>query len=80
MQQTKQRITWRMRAVDRALWTRGQADEESDVMTDYYIADRSGDVTPPMVEFALESLRPHRVNRNYVQLQYSTFQMPVAGE
>ena len=38
-------------------------------MTDYYIADRSGDVTPPMVKFALESLR-HPVNRNYVQLQY----------
>ena len=49
-------------------------------MTDYYIADRSGDVMPPMVEFALESLRPHPVNRNYVQLQYSTFQMPVEGE
>ena len=69
-----------MRAVDRALWTHGQADEESNVMTDYYIADRSGDVMPPMVEFALESLRPHPVNRNYVQLQYSTFQMPVEVE
>ena len=46
MQQTEQRIAQRMRAVDRALWTRGQADEESDVMTDYYIADRSGDVMP----------------------------------
>ena len=80
MQRTEQRITQRMRAVDRALWTRGQADEESDIMTDYYIADRSGDVTPPMVEFALESLCPHPVNRNYVQLQYSTFQMPVEGE
>ena len=69
-----------MRAVDRALWTCGEADEESDVMTDYYIEDRSADVTSPMVEFALESLRPHPVNRNYVQLQYSTFQMPVEGE
>ena len=69
-----------MRAVDRALWTRGQTDEESDVMTDYYIADRSGDVTPPMVKFALESLHPHSVNRNFVQLQYSTFMMPVEGE
>ena len=79
MQQTEQRIARQMRAVDRALWTRGQADE-SDVMTDYYIADRSADVMPPMVEFALESLCPHPVNRNYVQLQYSTFQMPVEGE
>ena len=80
MQRTEQYIAWQMRAVDRALWTRGQADEESDIMTDYYIADRSGDVMPPMVEFALESLCPHPVNWNYVQLQYSTFQMPVAGE
>ena len=80
MQRTEQRIAWQMRAVDRALWTCGQADAESDVMTDYYIADRSGDVTPPMVEFALESLHPHPVNWNYVQLQYSTFQMPVEGE
>ena len=80
MQQTEQRIAQWMRAVDRALWTRGQVDEESDVMTDYYIADRSGDVMPPMVEFTLESLRPHPVNWNYVQLQYSTFQMPVEGE
>ena len=80
MQQTEQCIARRMRAVDRALWTRGQADEESDVMTDYYITDRSGDVIPPTVKFALESLRPHPVNRNYVQLQYSTFQMPVEGE
>ena len=69
-----------MRAVDRALWTRGQADEELDVMIDYYMVDRSGDVTTPMVEFALESLCPHPVNWNYVQLQYSTFQMPVKGE
>ena len=67
MQRTEQCIARRMRAVDRALWTCGQADEESDIMTDYYIADRSGDVTPPMVKFALESLRPHPVNRNYVQ-------------
>ena len=80
MQRTEQCIAWRMRAVDRALWTCGQADEESDIMTDYYIADRSGDVTPPMVKFALESLCPHPVNWNYVQLQYSTFQMPVKGE
>ena len=80
MQQTEQRIAQQMRAVDRALWTRGQADEESDVMTDYYIADRSGEVMPPMVKFALESLCPHPVNRNYVQLQYSTFRMPVKGE
>ena len=49
MQRTEQRIARQMRAVDRALWTHGQADEESDVMTDYYIADRSGDVMPPMV-------------------------------
>ena len=56
MQRTEQRIAQRMRAVDRALWTHGQADEELDVMTDYYIADRSGDVMPPMVEFALEFL------------------------
>ena len=49
-------------------------------MTDCYIADRSGDVMPPMVELALESLHPHPVNRNYVQLQYSTFQMLVEGE
>ena len=49
-------------------------------MTDYYIADRSGDVMPQMVEFALKSLRPHPVNRNYEQSQYSTFQMPVEGE
>ena len=80
MQRTEQCIARQMRAVDRALWTRGQADEELDVMTDYYIADRSGDMTPPMVEFALESLYPHPVHRNYVQLQYSTFQMPVEGE
>ena len=80
MQQTEQCIAQQMRAVDRALWTCGQVDEESNVMTDYYIADRSGDVTPPMVEFALESLRPHPVNWNYVQLQYSTFQISVEGE
>ena len=79
MQWTEQCIAWCMSAVDRALWTHGQVDEESDVMTDYNIADRSGDVTPPMVEFALESQCPHPVNRNYVQLQYSTFQMPVEG-
>ena len=36
MQQTEQCIAQQMRAVDRALWTHGQADEESDVMTDYY--------------------------------------------
>ena len=78
MQRTEQCIARRMRA--RALWTRGKADEELDVLTDYYIADRSGDMTPPMIEFALESLRPHPVNRNIVQLQYSTFQMPVEGE
>ena len=46
MQWTEQCIAWRMRAVDRALWTCGQADEELDVMTDYYIADRNGDMTP----------------------------------
>ena len=80
MQQTEQCIARQMRAVDRALWTRGQADEELDVMTDYYIADRSGDVTPQMVKFTLESLCPHPVNRNYVQLQYGTLQMPVEGE
>ena len=80
MQRTEQCIARQMTAVDRALWTHGQVDEESEVMTDYYIADRSGDMTPPMVEFALESLRPHSVNWNYVQLQYSTFQMPVEGE
>ena len=80
MQWTERRIAQRMRAIDIALWTRGQVDEESDVMTDYYIADRSGDVMPLMVEFALESLCPHPVNQNYVQLQYSTFQMPVEGE
>ena len=80
MQQTEQRIARQMRAVDKALWTHGQADEESDIMTDYYIADRSVNVTLPMVEFALESLCPHPVNRNYVQLQYSTFKMPVKGE
>ena len=80
IQQTEQCIVRRMRAVDRALWTRGQVDEELEIMTDYYIADRSGDMTPPMVEFALESLCPHPVNWNYVQLQYSTFQMPVEGE
>ena len=80
MQWTEQCIAQWMRAVDRALWTRGQVDEESDVMTDYYIADRSGDVMPPIVEFALECLCLHPVNWNYVQLQYSTFQMPVEGE
>ena len=69
-----------MRAIDIALWTRGQADEESDVMTDYYKADRSGDVRPPLVKFALESLCPHPLNQNYVQLPYSTFQMPVKGK
>ena len=69
-----------MRAIDIALWTHGQVDEESDVMTDYYIADRSGDVMPPMVKFALESLRPHPVNPDYVQLQYSMFRMPAEGE
>ena len=74
MQQTEQRIVRQMRAVDKALWTHGQADEESDVMTDYYIADRSGDVMPPMVKFALESLHPHPVNQNYVQFRVATFQ------
>ena len=69
-----------MRAIDVALSTRGQADEESDVMTDYYIAGRGGDVMPPMVEFALESLCPHPANPDYVQLQYSMFRMPAEGE
>ena len=78
MQRTEQHIARQMRAVDRALWTPGQADEESDVMTDYYIADRSGDMMPQMVEFALGSLHPHPVNRNYVQLQYSTLQSKVS--
>ena len=80
MQRTEQHIAQRMRAIDIALSTHGQADEESDVMMDYYIAGRGGDVTPPMVEFALESLYPHPANPDYVQLQYSTFQMPAEGE
>ena len=80
MQRTEQRIAQRMRAIDIVLSTRGQADEESNVMTDYYIAGRGGDVMPQMVEFALESLRPHPAHPDYVQLQYSMFWMPVEGE
>ena len=80
MQQTERHIARRMRAIDIALSTCGQADEESDVMMDYYIAGRGGDVTPPMVEFALESLRPHPANLDYIQLQYSMFRMPAEGE
>ena len=80
MQWTEQRIARRMRAIDIALLTRGQADEESDIMMDYYIAGRGGDVTPPMVEFALESLCPHPANLDYIQLQYSMFRMPAEGE
>ena len=56
MQQTEQCIAWQMRAVDRALWTRGQVDEELDIMTDYYIADRSGDVTTPNGRVCIRSL------------------------
>ena len=80
MQWTERRIAQRMRAFDIALSTRGQADEESDVMMDYYIAGRGGDVTPPMVEFALESLHPHPANPDYIQLQYSMFRIPAEGE
>ena len=69
-----------MRAIDIALSTHGQADEESDIMTDYYIAGRGGDMTPPMVEFALESLHPHPANPDHIQLQYRTFRMPAEGE
>ena len=69
MQRTERHIAWRMRAIDIVLLTHGQADEESDVMMDYYIAGRGGDVMPPMVEFALESLHPHPAHLDYVQLQ-----------
>ena len=75
IQRTERHIAQRMRAIDIALSTHGQADEESDI-----IAGRGGDVTPPMVKFALESLRPHPANPDYVQLQYSMFRMPAEGE
>ena len=36
--------------------------------------------TPPMFRVDLETLAPHSTDRNYVQLEHSTFQVPVQDE
>ena len=36
--------------------------------------------TPPMYPVNVESLTPHSTDRNYVQLQFSTFRVPTKGE
>ena len=70
-----------MSALESLLWTLTQGDVEMSLAMDYtQSGERGGDVMPPMFEVALESLVPHSMSQNYLQLEYSMFQVPVEGE
>ena len=67
----------RLRALEEGTWIEMSVDMNNNWP---HVEGGSRVDTPPMFRVDLETLAPHSMDRNYVQLEHSTFQVPVSGE
>ena len=74
IRRNEERLAERLRALEEGTWIEMPVDVNNNPP---HMEGGSRADTPPMFRVDLETLAPHCMDRNYVQLEHSTFQVPV---